>query len=139
MATNLEIVRAAAEAFRRGDIPAVLDACADSVDVIFRGDSAIIPFAGHWTGKGRVAEYFRVIGETTDVLRWDPRNYVGSGDRVALFGSMDLRVKATGVTITNTDWALDFTVGGGKITGWQVYTDTAALEKAYGAKARASA
>jgi hypothetical protein len=58
MATNLEIVTAAVEAFRRGDIPGPLDMCSEEVDVTLRGDAAAIPFAGRWTGKTKVAEFF---------------------------------------------------------------------------------
>jgi hypothetical protein len=51
---------------------------------------------------------------------------------------MDVRAKVTGQTITGTDWALDFTAGSGRVTGWQVYVDTAAMEKAYRTAAKAS-
>jgi hypothetical protein len=41
-----------------------------------------------------VAEYFRRIGETLDVVKWQPLHYVAAGERVAVFGSMSLRTKA---------------------------------------------
>jgi len=103
-----------------------------------RGDAAAIPFAGRRTGKTKVAECFRIISETTGVLAWDPRHYVASGDRVAVFGSMDVRAKVTGQKVAGTDWALDFTARSGRVTGWQVYVDTAAMEKAYRTAAKAS-
>jgi ketosteroid isomerase-like protein len=77
-----------------------------------------------------VAEYFRRIGETLDVVKWQPLHYVAAGERVAVFGSMSLRTKANGETVLDSPWALDFTVASGKITGWQVYVDTAVMERA---------
>lgn len=129
MPTNLAIVQAGLDAFSRGDIPAVLDMCSDNVDVVFTGPSTI-PFAGRWTGKARVTEYFQRIGDSVDVTKWQPTHHVATGDRVASFGLMSLRAKATGKTVVDSPWALDLTVGNGTITAWQVYLDTAATEKA---------
>jgi ketosteroid isomerase-like protein len=123
------------EAFGRGDIATILDAC---TEVIFPGERSIIPYAGEWKGKSRVADYFRVIGETVEVLKWKPQHVLGSGDRVAAFGVMDLYVKATGKTLINTPWALNFPLENGKLAGWQRYIDTAATEKAFTATAKAS-
>lgn len=134
MPTNIEIVQAGLDAFGHGDISAVLNMCSDNVDVVFAGPSTI-PFAGRWTGKARVSEYFQHIGESVDVTKWQPTHHVVNGDRVASFGIMSLRAKATGKTVVDTPWALDFTVGNGKITRWQVYADTAATEKALAAPA----
>jgi ketosteroid isomerase-like protein len=78
----------------------------------------------------QVAEYFRRIGETLDVVKWQPLHYVAAGELVAVFGSMSLRTKANGETVLDSPWALDFTVASGKITGWQVYVDTAVMERA---------
>ena len=138
MPTNVEIVQAAIEAFERGEIPAILTACTDDVAVVVYGDPSVIPTAGEWQGKSRVTDYFRAIGDTTEVLRWVPQQYVASGNHVVVLGIMDARSKATGKTLTNTHWVIDFTAENGKITGWQVYVDTAAWEKAFIASSSAS-
>jgi hypothetical protein len=62
-----------------------------------------------------VVEYFRVIAETSDVLKWKPQHVLDSGDRVAAFGVMDFRVKATGITLIDTPWALNFPMENGKL------------------------
>lgn len=131
MPNNTQAVQTASDAFGRGDIPAVLDLCAGNVEVTFTGDPSILPFAGKWKGKDRVAEYFRTLGETLDVLKWEPRNIVASGNRVVAFYAVSARVKATGKTLADSPVALDFTAENGKVTGWQVYSDTAAMEKAF--------
>jgi ketosteroid isomerase-like protein len=136
MTTNTETVQACLEAFGRGDVGSILNTCTENAEVIAPGDSSIIPYAGEWKGKSRVAEYFRVIGESVDILKWKPQHVLGSGDRVAAFGTMDLRVR--GKTLINTPWALNFPMDNGQLAGWQVYIDTAATEKAFTATAKAS-
>lgn len=138
MSSNIEIVNAVLDAFGRGDIPALLNMCTENVEVMFMGDPYILPFAGEWKGKNRVTDYFRVIGETVDVLKWQPEKVVASGNSVAAFYATDLRVKASGKTAVNNRMVLHFTVDDAKVTGWQVYADTAALEKAFAAHLKAS-
>ena len=94
------------------------------VDVTCTGDQSIIPYAGQWKGKASVAEYFRAVSESVDVLQWNPQLVIGDADRVAAFGSMDLRVKSTGTTVVSTPWAVQSRVAKGKLAGWQVYVDT---------------
>jgi ketosteroid isomerase-like protein len=131
MTTNVELVQAAVEAFGRGDIPALLDLCDENVTVEFPvGQPTAIPYAGRWSGKARLGDYFQAIGGSFDVLKWEPHHYVGSGDRVAVFGSLAVQARATGKMVTDSPWALDFTVANGKVSGWTVYADTAAQEKA---------
>jgi ketosteroid isomerase-like protein len=126
--TNGDLVKAASDAFARGDLQAILDMCTDGVEVIAPGPTTI-PFTGRWAGKDRVTEYFASIAESLDMQKWHLDHYVASGDRVAAFGVMISRGRATGKTLDDSPWALDVTVANGKITGWQVYMDTAAVEK----------
>src|SRR3989442_4870875 len=86
MPTNLEIVRGCFAAFQRGDIPAILNLCDDNVEWIEPG-APVIPYAGRGKGKSSAAEFIRVIGETTEVLKFEPQQYVASGDRGVAVGS----------------------------------------------------
>jgi hypothetical protein len=47
----------------------------------------VIPWAGDGKGKAGEAEFFLVMGETTEVLKFEPHQYVASGDRVVAEGS----------------------------------------------------
>jgi ketosteroid isomerase-like protein len=128
MPTNVEIVQDIFAAFQRGDIPSVLNGMDDNVEWVEPG-APVIPWAG--AGKGnRAAEFFRVMGETTEMLKFEPQHYVASGDRVVGVVSWEIRVKATGKS-AHTDLALDFTLQNGKVTRFQAYFDTAALQAAY--------
>jgi uncharacterized protein len=129
MPTNVEIVQDMFAAFQRGDIPSVLNGMDENVEWVEPG-APVIPWAGAGKGKASAAEFFRVVGETTEVLKYEPQHYVASGDRVVAGVSWDLRVKATGKS-AHTDLALDFTLQNGKVTRFQAYYDTAALQAAY--------
>jgi ketosteroid isomerase-like protein len=137
MPTNTEIVQACFAAFQRGDVPAILNFCDDNVEWIEAGDSKSIPFAGRGKGKRSAAEFFRIIGETSETLKFEPQEYVANGDRVVALGVQDLRAKSTG-KIARVDWAIDFTVRNGKVTRWQAYYDTAATQAAFVAASKAS-
>src|SRR4029450_8675100 len=107
MPTNIEIVQDCFAAFQRGDIPGVLNTFDDNVEWIEPG-APVIPWAGPGKGKAGAAEFFRVMGETTEVLKFEPQQYVASGDRVVALVSWEIRVKATGKP-AHSDLALDFT------------------------------
>src|SRR5579864_1103801 len=132
MSMNVEIVQACFAAFQRGDIPAILNMCDDHVEWIEAGDPKSIPFAGRGNGKSSAAEFFRIIGETSEMLKFEPQQYVAAGERVVALGFWDLRVKATG-KVVHSDWAVDFTVRNGKVTRWQAYYDTSATQAAFAA------
>lgn len=137
MATNTEIIQACVAAFQRGDIPAILNLCDDNVEWIEAGDPKFIPFAGRGKGKRSANEFFRIVSETTDVLKFEPHQYVAGGDRVVALGDWEVRGKATGKTVTS-DWALDFTVRNGKVTRWQAYYDTSATQAAFATASKAA-
>jgi uncharacterized protein len=59
-----------------------------------------------------------------------PGAFIAEGDRVVVLGRERGRVKGTGKTFDN-DWALVFTFGGGKVTGFQCYENTAAIAEAF--------
>ena len=138
MPTNVEIVQNCFSAFQRGDVPAILTMCDDNVEWIEAGDPKSIPFAGRGNGKSSAAEFFRIVGETSEMLNFTPRQYVANGERVVALGSWDLRARATG-KVVHSDWVVDFTVRNGKVTRWQAYYDTAATQAAFTITANASA
>jgi hypothetical protein len=112
--------------------------CDENVEWIEAGDPKAIPFAGRGRSKSSFAEMFRIFGETTDVLKLGPPQYVAGGDRVVTLGSWDIRAKATGKT-ASSDWAVDFTVRNSNVTRCQVYFDTGAVQAAFAATSKASA
>jgi ketosteroid isomerase-like protein len=68
---------------------------------------------------------------------FQPQQYVGSGDQVVAIGSWDIRAKDTGRS-AHSDWAIDFSLRNGKVTRWQAYMDTAALQAAHAGSSKAA-
>src|SRR5262245_43420541 len=137
MPTNLEVVKACFAAFQRGDVPAIQRMSDDHVEFIEPGDPAAIPFAGRGKGKKSQEEFFHKVGETSEMLKFEPQRYGTSGEHVIALGFWDLKVKATGKFV-HSDWAVDFIVKNGKVTRWQAYFDTAATAAAFAAAKQAA-
>ena len=138
MQTNTEIMQACFAAFQRGDIPAILNLFDENVEINESGDRKSIPFAGQWKGQSGSAEFFRIIGETTETLKFAPQQVLASGEHAVGLVAYEFRVKATG-KVARADFALDFTIRNGKVTRTQAYYDTAAIAAAFAGTAKASA
>ena len=130
---NVRIVEQGYEAFRRGDIPAVLNLMAESVEWETPGGDAI-PHAGTRRGQAGVAEFFQILDETEEVQQFEPRTMLSQGEIVVALGHYRARVKSTG-RVVGCDWVHVFTVRDGRITKFQEFYDTAAVASAYQARA----
>ena len=80
VAQNVDVVQQGYEAFGRGDIPAVLELLTDDVEWTEQGPS-VIPFAGTFRGREGIAEFFTLLDETLEFEQFEPRKFVGQGDR----------------------------------------------------------
>jgi ketosteroid isomerase-like protein len=132
---NVELIRAAYAAFKRGDIQAILDSLSKNVEWVAAG---VQPVAGTYRGKDEVGVFFNKVNELAEYLSFEPNEYVAQGDRVVVLGSYRARAKNTG-RIYECDWAMAFTVEDGKVSRFQEFTDTATIETALSAAAVASA
>jgi len=127
---NVELVRDAYAAFGAGDLQKLLGMLA--TDVVWEfPPSKVLPWAGTFTGPGEVARFFAALLETTQPELFEPQHYVASEERVIALGRERFRVKSTGLTWA-CEWAHLFIVRDGKIAGFREYTDTAAMEAAFG-------
>jgi ketosteroid isomerase-like protein len=122
---NIAIVRAAYDAFGRGDIDGVIALCATDIDWISPGPPEL-PTAGGRRGHADVRRFFAAVNELYTFERFDPQRFLADGDQVVVLGEDTVTVKATGKTITE-GWAHVFDVANGKVTRFQEYIDTAAI------------
>jgi uncharacterized protein len=132
---NTEIVRQAYAAFGRGDIPALLDLLDDDIEwhpVI--GAAPHVPTAGKRDGKQAVAEFFRILSQTVEFSRFEPREFIAQGDQVVILGAYEARSKATGRTFAE-EWAMVDTFKNGKIVRFREYVNAAAINAAFDAAA----
>src|SRR4029079_6229041 len=114
---NKRIVQQIFEAFGRGDIHAVLEHVSEDVTWKAPGPD-VVSYFGDRLGQGGATEFFVHLGTTVDFEHFEPGAFIAEGDRVVVLGRERGRVKGTGKTFDN-EWALVFTFGDRKVTGFQ--------------------
>jgi ketosteroid isomerase-like protein len=126
---NLDIIKAAYDAFGRGDIAAVLGIQAPNVELEHPGPDQI-PWAGSFRGLEGAKNFFAAIEGEALIEAFEPRTFVAEGDRVVVLGFERVRSKRTGRTF-ESHWAHSFTLVDGKIVAFREYTNTAAVAAAF--------
>jgi ketosteroid isomerase-like protein len=126
---NAAVVRRAYENFKEGDISALLGQMADDVDWRLPEIEGV-PFSGARRGLENVGGFFTQLGDSQDVISFEPREFVAEGDKVVALGTYRWRVKQTGREYGG-DWAHVFTVRDGRIAGFHEYMDSAAARAAF--------
>jgi ketosteroid isomerase-like protein len=116
-------------AFGRGDLQRVLNLLTDDVEWRLAGPTQVT-YAGIHRGRQTVADFFKLIGQTTEFEQFEPQEYIAQGDKVVVLGHERQRVKTTG-EVGENDWAMVFTVRDGKIARFRNYEDTAAVAAAH--------
>jgi len=127
---NTQIVKEAYAAFKRGDIPSILNMLSDDVNWFLPGPTDIVPVAGMRRGRAEVGQFFSTLDETQEAKQFEPQEFIAQGDKVVVLGQYTWRVKATGREFSS-DWAHVFTVRDGKVVGFKEYYDTGAAADAY--------
>ena len=92
----------------------------------------MIPWAGTRHGREGVVEFFSLIGETLEIVQFEPREFVSQGDTIVVLGYERSLVKPTGRTFEQ-EWAHVYTLRNGKIARVRLFEDTAAQVAAFGA------
>jgi hypothetical protein len=126
---NKRVVQAIFEAFGRGDVPGVLTHLSEDVEWRAPGPASV-PYLGERRGRGGAAEFFTQLGTNVEFESFEPGAFVAEGDRVVVLGRERGRVRGTGKAFDN-EWALVFTLGGGRVTNFQLYENTAAVAEAF--------
>jgi ketosteroid isomerase-like protein len=132
---NLQVVKDGYAAYGRGDLASLLALLAEDVEWIIPG--AGLPLAGTYHGREGAANFFQKLAAESEVLDFQPREFVADGDRVLVFGWERVKVKSTNRTI-EVDWIMAFALRNGKIVKFREYTDTKVIADAYGSTARAA-
>jgi ketosteroid isomerase-like protein len=126
---NVAIVQQAYNNFKTGNISALLGQLSD--DVTWQlPEMENVPFGGKRTTPAGVGEFFTLIAENEEPLRFEPREIVAQGDKVVSLGYYHWRLKTNGREFSS-DFAHVFTIRDGKVVAFQEYTDTAACANAY--------
>jgi ketosteroid isomerase-like protein len=129
-AQNTDVIKGAFAAFARGDVPGILDRLDESV--VWKGvygAAPHVPTAGERRGKTQVEEFFGQVARNINFSSFEPKEFVASGDKVVALGHYTATTPGGGTF--DSDFAMVFTLRGGKVIGFQEFTDSAALNAAY--------
>ena len=121
---NIQHVKDAYAKFVAGDAPGVLDAVDDNVRWEVIGQPGAYPTFGVRHGRAGVADFFTTLAGLEEITEFAPIDFHASGDKVIVFGRVAATTRETGVK-TDTAWAHEFTLAGGKITSFREFLDTA--------------
>lgn len=120
---NVALVLSVYDAFRRGDIAAILNHLDPHADLNFEGSSAI-PWAGDWHGREGWAKFFQALGENLDEITLTMEPFAVQGDNLVAAGRYQARVKRTGTRIDSPLVHL-WTIRNGMLVRCQELTNTA--------------
>lgn len=101
------------DAFARGDVEGFVETVSDDTIWIYHG-TQIIP-KGRFEGKEGVRSFARNILERTDIIRFEPQQYIVDGNRVAVLGEEHQRVRRSGRELKQK-WVQIYTVENGLIS-----------------------
>ena len=129
-AQNTKVVQDAYAAFQRGDIATLLSYLADDIAWVgVYGAAPHVPMSGARRGKAAVAEFFKQVGDNMKFSRFEPKEFIATGDKVVALGHY---VGTTSLgTNVDSDFAMVFTLANGKVTRFQEFTNAAAINAAF--------
>jgi uncharacterized protein len=129
-AQNTKVVQDAYAAFARNDIQTLLTYLADDIVWIgVYGAASHVPTSGQRRGKAAVAEFFKQVAENANFSRFEPKEFVATGDTVVALGhyTATTPIKKS----FDSDFAMVFTLRDGKVTRFQEFCNSAAINAAY--------
>ena len=129
-ARNTQIVKDAYDAFGRGDVQTLLGYFDETI--LWKpvhGAARHVPTAGERRGKAAVGEFFKIVSEQVNFLRFEPKEFVAQGDKVVAIGHYVAKVP-TGRGF-ESDFVMVFTLRDGKVVEFQEFSDSAAINAAY--------
>ncbi|HKY22952.1 MAG TPA: nuclear transport factor 2 family protein [Vicinamibacterales bacterium] len=129
-ARNTKVVQETYAAFSRGDIQTMLSKFAD--DIVWTavyGAGSHVPTAGERRGKAAVAEFFTQVAENIKFSRFEPTTFIATGDQVVALGHYTATTPVK--KRFDSDFAMVFTLQNGRVTRFQEFCNSAAINAAY--------
>ena len=124
---HVEVIKSVYGAFSKGDVPGILEFCAENVDWDnSRVASVECPWNGNFKGRKNVPKFFEAVGEHLDIVVFEPKEFLHNGNHVAVHLRIESTVKRTGKKILNDAihfWTFDTS---NRISAYRHYNDTAA-------------
>ncbi len=99
---NLATVKGIYESFGAGDVQAILDQLTDDVDWAAVADGDAAPWYGQRKGKDEVAGFFEALGDTVDVVEFEPESFAANDNEVMVKLGFSMKSKQSGRELTTT-------------------------------------
>jgi len=129
-AANLAVVQNLFQAFGAGNIPEILKHLDDKIMIDFYGPAGI-PYAGHYVGHQEAQRFFETVLSSVEIHKFDPLEFIASGDKVVVTGDLELTAKSTGKRFAS-DFVHVITLGGGKWLWFRDFMNTHVAAEAFG-------
>jgi anthranilate synthase/aminodeoxychorismate synthase-like glutamine amidotransferase len=124
----VDVARAFVEASNARDLDRLLALCDEA---IVHTEAAALPGAITCHGRDEFRRYVEGFEDVWESVRWDPEDFLPSGDRVFMPAQLDLRGRRGGVDVSRR-WVYVFEVRGGRVTRLDGYDDEAEARAAAG-------
>jgi ketosteroid isomerase-like protein len=131
-AENTKLIKDAYAAFLEQDFSGLLAKFDEQI--VWKpvtGAAPHVPMAGERRGIPAVAEFFRIVAANLQFSQFEPQQFIAQGDKVIALGHYIAKA-STGGSL-ESDFAMVFTVRNGKVTEFQEFLDSAALNTAFAA------
>jgi len=127
---NTTVVKNAYAAFSRGDTSALLAHFSDDIEWLgVYGAGPHVPTSGERRGKAAVEQFFKQVAENVNFTHFEPREFISTGDKVVALGHYAATTPVNGSF--DSDFAMVFTVRNGKVTRFQEFCNSSAIDAAY--------
>ncbi|HXH19062.1 MAG TPA: nuclear transport factor 2 family protein [Chitinophagales bacterium] len=121
--TNTDLVKRLYQLFNEGKTEELINQFDDNCEFIDPAPREFVPYGGTRKGKAAIREFFKLLNETIEIKRMEPREYIEQNDKVVVLGYWEAKVKKTG-KIAKSDWAMYFRLKNGRIVRHQGFEDT---------------
>lgn len=113
-------------AFAQGDAEAFVATVSDDTVWTYHG-TQVIP-KGTFEGKEGVRKFFKSIVEGSDILHFEPTDFIVEGNKVAVLGHEHQRVKRSGKELKQ-QWVQVYTVENGLITKMEEFASSEVVKE----------
>ncbi len=134
---SITLIQSLYDAFGRGDITTIVKAMDKDVDWQSMAPASL-PWSGPRRSPREVEKFFSDLTQAVDYQQLEPKEFLGSGERVAVLGTSSCVVRSTGRAVEQS-WGMVWRVQDGGVTHWRYFDESSRWLDAMGLGDRAVA
>ena len=127
---DVALIQSLYASFGRGDIAAIIAACAPDIEWRLNGSRSDHPLLGTWNGPKGVQAFFDELARLQDFSEFTPGEFLFARGRVFVLGHYAATMRNTGRKAAS-DWVHIFTMRNGKVAAFLEFNDTAEFARAW--------